>query len=307
MWGIPTGFLYQPIDQIRDYFGDGTAMYFSWLETYTKALIYAGAFGMITQINQMAPFFGDNPDRGVDSNALTLYYSVLLSVWSVVFLSVWKRREAEHAFLWGSEGLVESEEPRKQFKGEMKVNPETKREELVVGWDRKAKLQRLGFKALSVVVILLCMCTTVGFSFAMMSLKFRGPKECSIVLEKGPGPDTLNCHDWVQSVGDLGLVGNNTNVTEILKTRAQFDEGCCYDVTGESVQSNTETAILEGMGLWDKQKWPVSSAIGNLCVIIFMGTAYESVATELNDKENFRTESEYQNGVIFKVVQKRLS
>jgi hypothetical protein len=50
--GVPTGFLHQPIDEIRDYFGDGTAMYFSWLELYAKALWIASIFGIPTMINQ---------------------------------------------------------------------------------------------------------------------------------------------------------------------------------------------------------------------------------------------------------------
>ena len=45
-WGHPQntlikqtpGFLYQPIDEMRDYFGEQVTMYFSWLGLYTKAL-----------------------------------------------------------------------------------------------------------------------------------------------------------------------------------------------------------------------------------------------------------------------------
>ena len=34
--------MYQPLDEIRDYFGDDNAIYFSWLATYTRALGFAG-------------------------------------------------------------------------------------------------------------------------------------------------------------------------------------------------------------------------------------------------------------------------
>ena len=45
-WGHPQntpakqtpGFLYQPIDEMRDYFGEQVTMYFSWLGPYTKVL-----------------------------------------------------------------------------------------------------------------------------------------------------------------------------------------------------------------------------------------------------------------------------
>ena len=112
--------MYQPLDEIRDYFGDDNAIYFSWLATYTKALGIAGIFGSITMIFQfwkpevLIP--KEEQIAGVDGNPLTLMYSVFMSIWSVVFLSVWRRKEAEHSFLWGSEGYEDSEPPRPQFK-----------------------------------------------------------------------------------------------------------------------------------------------------------------------------------------------
>jgi hypothetical protein len=43
---------YQPIDEIRDYFGDHVAIYFAFEELYTRALVWPavwGCFGMLTQ------------------------------------------------------------------------------------------------------------------------------------------------------------------------------------------------------------------------------------------------------------------
>ena len=103
-------------------------------------------------------------EGGVDANALTLYYSVLLSLWSVVFLSIWKRREAELAFLFGTEGFEKKQQARKEFKGVTYVNEETHHEE--VGYDRslKAKLIRVGIRVLTTVVIIMAMCTTAGLA-----------------------------------------------------------------------------------------------------------------------------------------------
>eukprot|EP01047_Picozoa_sp_COSAG01_P017372 COSAG01_NODE_917_length_12755_cov_11.197851_6_plen_182_part_00 len=70
---IQFGFLYQPLDDVRDYFGDDNGMYFSWLGTYTKALVSASILGVITMFGTIG--------GGVDDNPLTVYYSVFLSVW----------------------------------------------------------------------------------------------------------------------------------------------------------------------------------------------------------------------------------
>ena len=45
-----------------------------------------------------------------------------MQMWSVRFLSTWDRRETEYRFLWGTENLLESQKPRPQFVGALKVN-----------------------------------------------------------------------------------------------------------------------------------------------------------------------------------------
>ena len=138
--------------------GDQTAMYFSWLEVYTKGLMALSPVGIVTMV---ADLIGEG---GVDGNVLTLYYSVFLSLWSVVFLSFWKRREAELAFLWGTEGFEQKQEARKEFKGVTYVNEETHHEQVGYGRSLRARLQRLGSRTLSVVVITAAMCTTAGLA-----------------------------------------------------------------------------------------------------------------------------------------------
>ena len=279
-FGIPMGFLHQPLDEVRDYFGDGTALYFSWLETYTKALMALAPLGLVTMFTQWTT------DGGVDSNELTLYYSVMLSVWSVIFLSVWKRRESEHAFLWGSEGYEKAKQPRKQFKGVTKVNKETHREELV---HDPNPLPRLIIKTLSSVVILGAIVVTAGLAFAAMGLKFRAPKECSAILKK----DELDCEDWViNAPADVnGTAVDPANYT--VTASADFDALCCYDVENSEID-----AALYAVA--PKLKWKIISGACNFFVIQFMGASYEAVAEYLNNKENFRTQTEYNDGIIVK-------
>eukprot|EP01050_Picozoa_sp_SAG11_P012515 SAG11_NODE_1395_length_5038_cov_1.168050_1_plen_77_part_00 len=53
-------------------------------------------------------------------------------------------------------------------------------------------------------------------------------------------------------------------------------------------------------GLWEKQKWPILSSGLNLALIVVAGIIYELIAEKLNDFENYRTETEYQDGLITK-------
>ena len=67
----------------------------------------------------------------IDDNWLSIPYSLYMSLWSVLLLNFWVRRENELQFLWGTEELETTEEPRTNFKGILKVNRETEREQLV--------------------------------------------------------------------------------------------------------------------------------------------------------------------------------
>lgn len=87
--------IYQPVDEIRDYFGDEVAFYFAWLGTYTSSLTVPGLMGVVVRLFQPAASGG-----GVDANIFTLPYTIFLAMWSIGFLSTWTKRENELRFLW---------------------------------------------------------------------------------------------------------------------------------------------------------------------------------------------------------------
>ena len=146
---IPWSWAYQPIEEVRDYFGDEVALYFSWLGMYTSALAVNAVFGIGVMILQ--PIFG-----GVDNNPMTVTYSVYVGLWSITFLSTWGRRENELRFLWGTAGLSTKEDPRLEFSGEVVYNPDTGRTFKVPAsmWRHRGK------RVLSVLVVLFMMVAT---------------------------------------------------------------------------------------------------------------------------------------------------
>ena len=77
------GMFYQPTTLIREYFGDHVALYFAWLQMYTRWLRIAALLGMLTMIgNWMSA-------SGIDGNPLVLAYSIFLSLWSTMFVEAW--------------------------------------------------------------------------------------------------------------------------------------------------------------------------------------------------------------------------
>ncbi|KAG6849673.1 hypothetical protein H0H93_006389 [Arthromyces matolae] len=66
------------LEKIRDQFGDSVALYFDFLSSYTKALVFPAALGLIFY------FFGA---------PYSPIYSTLLFIWSVIFVEWWRVRE----------------------------------------------------------------------------------------------------------------------------------------------------------------------------------------------------------------------
>lgn len=154
------GPFYQPIDEIRDYFGDHVAIYFCWLELYTRALVWPSATGLIGIMIQVLHA------ESVDENPFTIPYTLFFAACastarpcarsclpytdtapctgSITFLGSWKRRENELKFLWGTEGFELQELPRPEFVGAHVVDPETNRDEIVYSPDRKDQVWRRG-------------------------------------------------------------------------------------------------------------------------------------------------------------------
>ena len=118
---------YQPIDEIRDYFGDDYALYFAWIGLYTRSLATLSVLGVVVMLYGSVTARTIDPDK----NDLTLLYSVFVAVWSVMFLQRWARRENELRFLWGTEAFAEDQEPRHNFVGKIVVTGFPPKETLV--------------------------------------------------------------------------------------------------------------------------------------------------------------------------------
>lgn len=144
---------YQPLDDIRHYFGEAISLYFGFLEYLTFALIPMALIGI--------PYY---LFAWEDFEKYTLFATFNL-VWSTVLLEVWKRCCASLAYRWGT--LIrkkEFEEPRPGFHGVLGINPVTGREEPVYSSFKR----QLRIYLVSVPFVLLCL----YFSLYIMMIYF---------------------------------------------------------------------------------------------------------------------------------------
>ncbi|NXN36475.1 ANO7 protein, partial [Rhinoptilus africanus] len=140
---------YQPLDHIRKYFGEKVAFYFAWLGFYTGWLLPAAAVGMVVFVTGLFLVFSDVPSQEICGSegkywmcplcktcpywqlskicstfmagrlfdhGGTIFFSIFMSLWAVLFLEFWKRTNASLAHHWDCSEFEDIEEqPRPQF------------------------------------------------------------------------------------------------------------------------------------------------------------------------------------------------
>ncbi|XP_008322112.1 anoctamin-10 isoform X1 [Cynoglossus semilaevis] len=117
-WYKKVKFTFQPLDDIRHYFGEGQAFYFGFLEYFTFALLPMALIGLPYYL-----FDWEDYDKYV-------VFAVFNLVWCTVILELWKRCSASLAYRWGTLSRKRAfEEPRPGFHGILGFNPVTGREE----------------------------------------------------------------------------------------------------------------------------------------------------------------------------------
>lgn len=127
---------FQPLDELRDYFGVKFALYFAWLGFYTHMLIPASVVGLLCLFYAWSTLKYDRISGDICSlnvtmcprcdkfcdywnliesctfariahfvdNPATIFFAVFMSLWATLYLELWKRYSAEIAHRWGLTG-----------------------------------------------------------------------------------------------------------------------------------------------------------------------------------------------------------
>uniref|UniRef100_A0A8C4EQ98 Anoctamin n=1 Tax=Dicentrarchus labrax TaxID=13489 RepID=A0A8C4EQ98_DICLA len=263
---------YQPLDHIREYFGEKIAFYFAWLGFYTAWLLPAAVVGTLVFVSGVMSM-GTNTPEICDSGASylmcplcntckyvlylialqlgylfdhpgTVLFSVFMSFWAVTFLEYWKRKMATLAHHWDCMDFHEEEErPRPEFAAmapTMEPNPVTGVKEPY--FPEKTRLSRM-FTGSMVIIMMVSIIVNEVFDVTEHSF---------LVF-------ILTIHFYCSKY--FGLL-----VSAIAGTIAN-----------------------------------ISGSIVNLGLILLMGRVYTALAEQLTKWEMHRTQTQYDNAFIFKV------
>lgn len=85
------------------------ALYFAFLSSYTQALFFPSAAGLLFWIF---------------SSPYSPWYSVILTIWSIWWVEWWRIREKELSVRWGTLGSFRAEKRRPQFRADKRTSGE---------------------------------------------------------------------------------------------------------------------------------------------------------------------------------------
>ncbi|XP_014906414.1 anoctamin-7 [Poecilia latipinna] len=191
---------YQPLDHIREYFGEKIALYFAWIGFYTAWLLPASLVGTLIFLLGFVLVSSDVPAKEVCEsedtfimcplcnicstwnyssicftykagllfdNGGTVFLSIFMSLWAVTFLEYWKRTCSYLSHRWDCTDLEDIEErPRPEFSAMAPMtmrNPVTGAEEPYFPENK-----RLNRTATGCMVIVIMICVVPMFLIAII-------------------------------------------------------------------------------------------------------------------------------------------
>jgi hypothetical protein len=119
----------QPIQEIRDYFGEQVAFYFLWLGYTLRGLIIALPFTIISFFAftyfQLLRGKGDDSPKYCEGKEATLYLIVaaVFCIGAKLYFKFWLRLQAHYAELWSISSTSISDTHRPDYRGDLKANP----------------------------------------------------------------------------------------------------------------------------------------------------------------------------------------
>ena len=92
----------QPLDQIKDYFGEEIALYFAWLGFYCKMLVAPAVVGTLLFVLQQL-FDNEFEFNSRFLNIIRVGFCVFMAAWGSIFFQLWQRKQKMLSLKWGIE------------------------------------------------------------------------------------------------------------------------------------------------------------------------------------------------------------
>ena len=116
----------QPLNFIKDYFGEKMAFYFAWLIHYTGWLIPPMIVGIIISISMAIRNSEDKKDVTEYLNSpISLVYGLFMMLWVTAFNESWIRKQNSIGNMWLVRGFEDATTECENFKADTVIDPDT--------------------------------------------------------------------------------------------------------------------------------------------------------------------------------------
>ncbi|OMJ67651.1 hypothetical protein SteCoe_35128 [Stentor coeruleus] len=136
----------QPLDEIKNYYSENIAFYFSWLGVYAAFMGYCAVVGLIVFVIQCVSLV-------MDQNAIytgaQVFFCLFLAIWASFFNQFWTQKEQESAWHWGTANMTKQVIQREKFEGKFQYDEVTGKMKVLKRESEKLYLK----KALSFTII----------------------------------------------------------------------------------------------------------------------------------------------------------
>ncbi|XP_068597929.1 anoctamin-1a [Brachionichthys hirsutus] len=266
---------YQPIGLIRKYFGEKVGLYFAWLGVYTQMLIPAAIVGVIVFLYGCATVDDNIPsmeicdprnnitmcplcDRACSywklvtacgtarashlfDNPATVFFSVFMALWAVLFMEHWKRRQMRLNYTWDLTGFGEEEEEdlkdHNRAEYDFRVMEKAMRKEHSTPKGEKVKLTCVDrLPAYLTTVVMMCFMITVTFAIVFGVILYRISIKAALHVSTYPAA-RANVRATVKTTAAIinliviiildelyGAIARRLTIMEVPKTDKSFEE-----------------------------------------------------------------------------------
>ena len=114
----------QPLESIREYFGERIGFYFLYLQHYTSSLLPMAFLGLLTILyNELIAEYTQYGHYSTMYYLADIILAACMLIWSTLYVEFWKRLQTTMGMQWGMSGFEDSEQDRPLFIGIDTVSP----------------------------------------------------------------------------------------------------------------------------------------------------------------------------------------
>ncbi|MBW0492558.1 hypothetical protein O181_032273 [Austropuccinia psidii MF-1] len=157
------------LDQIKEIYGESIGYYFAFLNFYFQALIFPAGLGFLFWITKLKYSFT---------------YSVILVLWSLIFIETWQIKERLLAIRWNSFNCHKVEKKRVEFKPQKTVRDFVTNEPIgYFPWWKRELRKLVTIPVLILFTIGLCALITVITAMELITAEvYKGPFKKALAL-----------------------------------------------------------------------------------------------------------------------------